>query len=105
MHDTALLAKHGVTEITATPEDLRNTVLAENITIRKAQVQGFFEVSFDFLCPNCGRRHWATEFAIKPLFSTVGWTLLCGVVNIRMPWAQTPEPDSRSIYGRPRRER
>ena len=37
--------------------DLRNAVLAEHVS--KKMEDDCFSVEFDFLRPNCGRRHWA----------------------------------------------
>jgi hypothetical protein len=86
--------------VDTTDPDLREAVLAENVQIRKdPQDDAAVEVMFDFLCPNCGKRHWATEFDSDPVFSTVGWLLKCGRVTVRMPWAQTPKPDTKSVYG------
>jgi hypothetical protein len=75
-------------------------VLAENVTVTR-DVSGFMKVEFDFLCPNCGNRHWATEYdSHTKLFQSVGWTLKCGWVGVRMPWASTPDRDKKSVYGR-----
>jgi len=100
---TALLKEHGVTSVMYDPkDDLRTGVLAENVVIRQSpDSDGGVEVEFDFLCSKCGKRHWAVEFDTKDgLFSTVGWALKCGWVGVRMPWASTPERDSKSVYGR-----
>jgi len=78
-------------------DDLRGYVLAENVIVQPTDT--WTEVTFDFLCPNCGKRHWAKEFDTNPVFSTVGWALRCGWVSIRMPWAQTPGRDKRHVYG------
>ena len=84
-------------------ELIRKAVLAENIAISRPRPD-VAEVAFDFLCPNCGHRHWATEKdSSSNLFQTVGWTLPCGVVNVRMPWAQTVERGAKSVYGQTRR--
>ncbi len=83
------------------PDDLRHTVLAEHIEIKRYPHLPNFAalVTFDFLCPNCGRRHWATENDnIRGLFSMVGWSLKCGTVTVRMPWAKTAERDKESVY-------
>jgi hypothetical protein len=82
-------------------QDLRNAVLAEHVTIEKDEKYHCVAVTFDWLCRNCGQRHWATEFdSPKGLFSCVGIALKCGWSSIRMPWAvRTPERDKKSIYG------
>lgn len=76
--------------------DLRNAVLAEHVS--KKVEDDCFSVEFDFLCPNCGRRHWAKEESLR-LFSFLSLRLECGFVCVRMPWAQTPERDELSVYG------
>jgi len=99
-----LIVKDAVTSVVSTQDaDLKESVLAENVEI--VQVPGSFSppgylaVTFDFLCPNCGKRHWATEYdGGHLLFSTVAWRLKCGWVGVRMPWAATPQRDKRSIY-------
>jgi predicted RNA-binding Zn-ribbon protein involved in translation (DUF1610 family) len=78
--------------------ELRKSVLAENVKTEPSSYEGQIEVTFDFLCPNCGSRHWAKEIA-RRLFSTFGGTLRCGQVVVRMPWAKTPVRDLKSIYG------
>jgi hypothetical protein len=78
---------------------LSKTVLAENVTIRKDEGLGG-EIEFDWLCPNCGKRHWATELLVDPeTFDGVSFHLHCGSVSIRMPWHPTPQRDAESIYG------
>ena len=80
-------------------EDLRTAALAENVVVEPSRF-GSLKVTFDFLCPNCGKRHWASEYdGPDHLFSTVGWKLKCGWVGVRMPWAVTPMRDAKSIYG------
>jgi hypothetical protein len=80
-------------------ELIRKAVLAENVQVSHPY-QRLVEVTFDFLCPNCGHRHWATEIdSSSDLFQTVGWALECGVVNVRMPWVKIAERDAKSIYG------
>jgi hypothetical protein len=81
-------------------DDLRGCVLAENVTIKKDEKFYCLSISFDFLCPNCGKRHWAEEFdGPEGLFSTIFWALKCGGVNVRMPWARTPQRVKKNIYG------
>jgi hypothetical protein len=83
-------------------DDLRKAALAENIMLQQDEKcsDDTVVVTFDFLCPNCGKRHWAREIdSVTSLFSTVGWSLRCGWTAVRMPWAQTPKRDSESIYG------
>jgi hypothetical protein len=38
-------------------------VLAENITVTEGGHQTL-DIEFDFLCSNCGRRHWAKELYV-----------------------------------------
>lgn len=84
-------------------DELRKFVLAENVEVFRPRPD-VAEVTFDFLCPNCGKRHWATEIdSNSSLFQTVGWTLPCGVVNVRMPWAQAAKRDAKSVYDQKRR--
>jgi hypothetical protein len=98
--DRQALAKFGVKTISVVEGDkLHHGVLAENVTVIKNDVSNFLRVEFDFLCPNCGKRHWATEYDGGELFQTVGWTLTCGWVGVRMPWTFTPARDRKSIYG------
>src|SRR5207245_353936 len=80
--------------------DLRTTVLAESVEVKKSE-SGSLEITFDFLCPNCGKRHWANElrFTDRPL-SFLSYQLACGRVKVRLPWAKTPERDSRSVLRR-----
>lgn len=74
-------------------------VLAENVTVETTGKYGSaLYVEFDFLCPNCGRRHWAREVSLRR-FNRVGWALSCGRVMVRMPWAETQARDERSVYG------
>jgi hypothetical protein len=81
-------------------QDLRKAVLAEHVEVRPTErFPEMADVTFDFLCTNCGKRHWATEIACSPVISVVGWKLACGWVSVRMPWARTPGRDSKSIYG------
>lgn len=86
---------HSIAESRVPGDDIRKAVLAENITIRPQ------EIRFTFLCPNCGHRHWAIEIDGEgaAAFSTIAWTLTCGDVRVRMPWAQTPAEDLESVYG------
>jgi hypothetical protein len=82
------------------PSGYRKAALAENIHV--VPTPGFptmVNVEFDFLCPNCGQRHWAREIACSPVLSSVCWALKCGRVAVRMPWALTPARDKKSIYG------
>ena len=74
---------------------LRDAVLAENIEIHQNKIgqeefPGMVDITFDFLCRNCGKRHWATEIGCRPAISVMGISLKCGWVSIRMPWANTP---------------
>jgi hypothetical protein len=74
-------------------------VLAENVSVTR-DISGLINVEFDFLCPNRGKRHWAVEYDSNSIFQSVGWTLKCGWVGVRMPWAFTPDRETKSIYGR-----
>jgi hypothetical protein len=96
-----MLRDAGVTGICVMEGDKPHLgVLAENVTVTKDDVSSFIKVEFDFLCPKCGKRHWATEYDNgKRLFQSVGWQLKCGWVGVRMPWAQTPARDKKSVYG------
>jgi hypothetical protein len=77
---------------------LKDAALAENIEISVRDEHA--DVTFDFICPNCGKRHWATESdTLNGLFSGVGWTLACGRVGVRMPWHPSPPRERKSIYG------
>jgi predicted RNA-binding Zn-ribbon protein involved in translation (DUF1610 family) len=76
--------------------DLRKTVLAENVIVKQSGTMS--EITFDFLCPNCGRRHGAKEITSGRDFSVVNWLLKCGRVSVRMPWAVTPRRDRKSLY-------
>ena len=80
-------------------DDLRETVLAENVQVQTHRVPNYVSITFDFLCPHCGKRHWAEEIDGSHLFSIVGWRLRCGLVTVRMPWAQTPVRDNKSVFG------
>jgi len=72
--------------------DLRDAVLAENLA------DAGQKFSFDFLCPNCGQRHWAEEI-ITERPTVMAWVLECGPVKVRMPWASTPARDEKDVYG------
>ncbi len=79
---------------------LHQAVLAENISVTQEPKYKTLDIEFDFLCPNCGKRHWAREIACMDLISSVGFQLTCGWVSIRFPWApQAPRRDEESIYG------
>ena len=75
-----------------------NAVLVENITVTKGAYQTL-DIEFDFLCANCGRRHWAREIACRHLIPGLSVQLNCGRVNLRFPWTVTPQRDQDSIYG------
>jgi|SRR5580693_8628238 hypothetical protein len=81
---------------------MRKAVLAENVEIRRDRESlDTVDVNFDFLCANCGKRHWGYEIdSLSSLFSTVGYQLKCGWVNIRMPWAETADRDEVNVYGK-----
>jgi hypothetical protein len=86
--------------IDTSEDDLRGAVLAENISIKLRDNGHSLDVKFDFLCPNCGKRHWVKEIdGPERLLSTVAWKLECGWVTVRMPWAETPDRQRKSIYG------
>jgi hypothetical protein len=98
-----IVIAHDGNEDTDVPRGYRKGILAENIHV--VPTPGFPEmvnVEFDFLCPNCGQRHWAREIACSHVLSSVGWALKCGWVSVRMPWALTPARDMESIYGQTR---
>jgi hypothetical protein len=79
---------------------LHQAVLAENISVTQEPKYKTLDIEFDFLCPNCGKRHWARETACMYLFSCMGIQLACGWVSIRLPWAaQAPRREQESIYG------
>jgi hypothetical protein len=78
---------------------METMILVANVTIK---TEGLIrEIEYDFLCPNCGRRHWARELTMSTRrpFNTVSHLLGCGCVIIRMPWSPTPERDRKSVYG------
>lgn len=79
-------------------DGLRRAVLAENVTTADTGEYGpACYVTFDFLCPNCGCRHWVREVTAS-MFDAVSWQLPCGLVEVRMPWAPSPARDALSIY-------
>ena len=85
--------------------DVRKAILAENVEVCQTEIggkqfPGLRDIKFDFLCGNCGHRHWAEEIACQSDFSVVGWSLACGRVMVRMPWAQTAPRDAKSVYGK-----
>jgi hypothetical protein len=68
--------------------DIRHHVLAENITKEYIDRKPYgWTIEFDFLCPNCGRRHWSRETVIAGIIKHVEYELQCGLVKVRMPWA------------------
>jgi hypothetical protein len=68
--------------------DLRHYVLAENITKEYIERKPHgWTIEFDFLCPNCGKRHWARETTYAGIVRHVAYELQCGLVKVRMPWA------------------
>ena len=79
---------------------LHEAVLVENISVTQEPKYGTLDIEFDFLCPNCGNRHWMTETACMDLFSCMGIRLACGWVSLRFPWAvSAPMRDEKSVYG------
>ena len=76
----------------------QDAVLVEGITVTEGAGQTI-DIEFDFLCPNCARRHWAKELACHRLISSMSVHLHCGRVNLRFPWTVTPQRDQDSIYG------
>jgi hypothetical protein len=91
---------HDGNEDNEVPEEYCKGVLAENIhVVPTPGSHRAVNIEFDFLCPNCGRRHWAREIGCSPVISSVAWALRCGWVGVRMPWALTPSRDRKSIYG------
>ncbi len=76
----------------------QDAVLAENITVTEGPGQAL-NIEFDFLCANCGRRHWSREIACRRLIQGMSVQLACGRVNLRFPWAKSPPRDEESIYG------
>lgn len=79
--------------------DLRKYVLAENIVEEPfVGTRAYMMTEFDFLCPNCGARHWARERMLYTRLRFVTYELPCGTVQMRMPWAETPRRDARSLY-------
>jgi hypothetical protein len=72
--------------------DLSNYVLAENVTVTRTG-GNFWDVTFDWLCPNCRQSHHGTEFGCHPSFQAIFTTLDCGQCYVRMPWARTPVPN------------
>jgi hypothetical protein len=68
--------------------DLHKCVLAENVTRVPSPVKGYWDITFDWLCPNCGQYHHGTEWHCRGDFDRMGTTLNCGWCYIRMPWAK-----------------
>jgi hypothetical protein len=69
--------------------DLRKCVLAENVTVVPNPVLGgYHDITFDWLCANCGEYHHGRELGCRPGFDRMGTTLNCGWCWIRMPWAK-----------------
>jgi hypothetical protein len=84
-------------------KEIHKAVLAENVELqrRDGRYPDSVDVNFDFLCANCGKRHCGYEIdSLSSLFSTVGYQLKCGWVNIRMPWAETADRDEVNVYGK-----
>jgi len=80
-----------------------NTVLAENISVvPEPSLPGKWNLEFDWLCPNCGERHWARELWCSRLISYVNYGLDCGEVKVRFPWARTQARQQKSVYGQER---
>ena len=79
-------------------EAIRDAVLVENITVTEGPGQTL-DIGFEFLCRNCGRRHWAREIACRHLIPGTSVQLNCGRVNLRFPWTVTPQRDQDPIYG------
>lgn len=82
---------------------IANTVLAENISV--VFLGGDppnIDIEFDWLCPNCGERHWALERQCQRLISCIGFRLRCGEVRIRFPWTRTRPRQPQSIYQKSR---
>jgi hypothetical protein len=76
----------------------QDAVLVEGITVTEGAGQTL-NIEFDFLCANCGRRHWSREIACRHLIPAMSVQLNCGRVNLRFPWTVTPQRDQDSIYG------
>ena len=76
----------------------QDAVLVEGITVTEGAGQTL-DIEFDFLCTNCGRRHWSREIACRHLIPGMSVQLNCGRVNLRFPWTVTPQRDQDSIYG------
>jgi rubredoxin len=65
-------------------------VTAENVN--ESQDGRWESLTFDFLCPNCGRKHFAHEKGIfNRRMQRVGYGLSCGNVMVFMPWADKSE--------------
>jgi hypothetical protein len=97
-----MLKRAGVRSIQAVGETkpgfVAKATLAENVEVHPRPHETVC-VTFDFLCPNCYKRHWAEERdSVDRLFSTIWWKLKCGGVAVRMPWAATPEREKDSLY-------
>jgi hypothetical protein len=78
-----------------TPNDLSKYVLAQNVSITAMTHTDYWHVTFDWLCPNCGQFHHATEYGCHPGFECMMTTLDCGVCYIRMPWARQTHTEGR----------
>lgn len=85
---------------------IANTVMAENISVvfvsSEDNLPPDINIEFDWLCPNCGERHWALERQCRRLIACIGFQLACGEVRIRFPWTRTRPRQPQSIYQKSR---
>jgi len=72
-------------------------VLAENIEVEFEDK--VTSVTFDWLCENCDKRHWARELVHDELVSGMGVALECGWSVVRFPWRKSEKREALSIYG------
>jgi hypothetical protein len=70
--------------------DLSKYVLAEHVAVTANG--GSWDVTFNWLCPNCSQYHHGREFGCNRGFEALFTTLACGECYVRMPWAATPVP-------------
>jgi endogenous inhibitor of DNA gyrase (YacG/DUF329 family) len=69
------------------PKQPYDTIPAEHLMVSPYKGRpDMAEIHFDFLCPNCGRRHRRREIS-GHYFARVAYTLRCGQVCIDLgPW-------------------
>jgi len=85
---------------------LKDYTLAEDVILCEAE-HGC-DVTFSWLCPHCGRRHWATEEGIAPTLGNLVCLTMTGKpfansceadIRVRFPWSEETPRDPESVYG------